>query len=127
MPDFTASRSSVHEERKYQVRLLGTGAANPVTEIGQGVVVTRTAVGVFRVAWPQHPGNFIRFGWAFGGVTSANLKGQTVTRGVPTLVAGQITIDLSLWSSAFAADELLATEYLDLEFVFSAVKIPFLS
>jgi len=120
---FNYSRSSVLEERKYQIRLLGTGAANPVTEVGQRVLVTRTAVGVFKVAFLDHPGTFIRFGWASGATVPGDVKGQTLTRGLPvTDAAGQLSISVSWWSSAFAADELLATEYLDLEFIFSALK-----
>jgi hypothetical protein len=122
---FSPSRSSINDERKYQIRILGTGAANPVTEIGQRVVVTRTAVGVFKVAFTEHPGTFVRFGWAFGAATPGDVKGQSCTRGVPvTDAAGQLSISVSTWSSAFAADELLATEYLDLEFIFSASKTP---
>lgn len=123
--NFSPSRSSVHEERKYQIRILGTGAANPVTEVGQRVTITRTAVGVFKVAFLDHPGTFVRFGWAGGALVPGDVKGQTLTRGVPvTDAAGQLSISVSWWSSAFAADELLANEYIDLEFIFAAKKDP---
>lgn len=122
---FNPSRTSVADERKYQIRLLGTGAANPVTQIGRGVVVTRTAVGVFKVAFTEHPGTFINYKWSFGATTPGDVKGQTCTRGIPvTDAAGQVSISVSTWSSAFAADELLATEFLDLEFKFAATTNP---
>jgi len=123
--DFSPSRSSIHDERKYQIRILGTGAANPVTQVGQRVTITRTAVGVFKVAFLDHPGTFVRFGWAFGATVPGDVKGQTCTRGATvTDAAGQLSISISTWSSAFAADELLATEFLDLEFVFAATLNP---
>jgi hypothetical protein len=122
--DFNPSKSSVHEERSYRIRLLGTGAANPVTEVGQGVVVTRTAVGVFKVTFNAHPGTFVNCNYMFGAATPSDVKGQTCTRGIPVITAGVFSMSFSTWSSAFAADELLATEYLDLTLTFAATLVP---
>lgn len=113
--------SSVPDERHIRVRLLGTGAADPTREIGQGVTITRTAVGVFKIVFNEGQGTFVGFSYAFGAATAADVKGQTCTRGTytnPTATAAGF-LSISVWSSTFAADELNATEYLDLDFVFS--------
>lgn len=119
------SQSSVPGERLYVLRLLGTGAADPTVEIGQGVTVTRTATGVYRVTFNEGPGTFVGIrGYTFGAATPADVKGQTLTRG--TLVAATATADayleLSVWSSTFAADNLQTTEYLDVTIAFSVVS-----
>ena len=123
--DMSQSKSSIHEERVHRIRLLGTGAANPTIEVGQRVTVTRTGVGVWRIDWLDHPGTFVNCGYMGGALVASDVKGQTLTRGVPvTSAAGVLSITFSWWSSAFAADELLANEYIDLSVVFAATKVP---
>jgi len=91
-------------------------------EIGQGVTVTRTAVGVFKIVFNEGQGTFVGMGAPmFGAATPGDVKGQTCTRGTytaPTATAAGF-LSISIWSSSFAADELQTTEYLDLDFVFS--------
>jgi hypothetical protein len=119
------SQSSVPSERLKVIRLLGTGAADPTVEIGQGVTVTRTASGVYKVVFNEGPGTFVGIrGYVFGGSTPGDVKGQTLTRS--TFTAPTATVDgfvsLSVWSSTFAADDLQATEYLDVTVAFSEVS-----
>jgi hypothetical protein len=114
--------SSVPDERHIRVRLLGTGAADPTREIGQGVTITRTASGVYKIVFNEGQGTFVGMGApAFGAATAADVKGHTCTRGTytsPTATAAGF-LSISVWNSSFAADDLQATEYLDLDFVFS--------
>jgi hypothetical protein len=114
--------SSVPDERHYRIRLLGTGAADPTVEVGQKVTVARTAAGVYKITFTDNPGNFIGMGAPmFGAATPADVKGQTCTRGTytaPTATASGF-ISVSVWSSTFSADDLQATEYLDLDIVFT--------
>jgi hypothetical protein len=121
----TPSLSSVPGERLYRIRLLGTGAADPTVEIGQGVTVTRTASGVYKVTFTDGPGTFVGIaGYVFGAATPGDVKGQTLTRStytVPTSTADGF-LSLSVWSSAFAADDLQTTEYLDVTIAFSVVS-----
>lgn len=125
MADFSPVKSSIHEERVHRIRILGTGAANPTVEVGQRVTVTRTGVGVWRVDWLDFPGTFVGSSYMGGALVAADVKGQTLTRGVPVVsAAGVLSIAFSWWSSAFAADELLANEYVDLSIVFAATKVP---
>lgn len=122
---FYPSASSVPGEKLYAIRLLGTGAADPTTEIGQGVTVTRTATGVYRITFNDGPGTFVGIrGYAFGAATPGDVKGQTLTRNTfvqPTSTADGY-LEVSVWSSTFAADNLQATEYLDITIAFSTVS-----
>lgn len=116
------SRSTIPDERLYVIRLLGTGAADPTVEIGVGVTVTWQATGVYRITFTKSPGTFIGTrGPMFGAATPGDVKGQTCTRDTwvaPTATASGY-LDISVWSSGFAADDLQATEYLDLTIAFS--------
>lgn len=125
MADFSQVKSSIHEERTHRIRILGTGAANPVIEVGQRVTITRTAAGVWRIDWLDHPGTFVGATYMGGALVSSDVKGQSLTRGVPvTSAAGVLSITFSWWSPTFVADELLATEYIDFTIVFAATKVP---
>jgi hypothetical protein len=111
-------------ERKYRCGVTGTGAAHPTKRYGDGIAVTRTAVGVLRFTFASHPGYFRGWEWGLGDSTPADVKGHTVTRGafVPATSSASAYIELSLWDSAFAADDLNATEELDVVFVFSEIS-----
>jgi hypothetical protein len=121
---FYESKTTIPKERHHHVRLLGTGASAPTREIGQGITVTRSGVGVYKLTFAENPGTFIRFGWGLGAATPGDVKGQTVTRDTFDTTAGVYSIEVALWSSAFAADDLQANEYMDLEFVFSEMASP---
>lgn len=117
--DFYPDRSSAREKRTYEMRLLGTGAANPTMDFGgQGVVVTRTGVGAFLAAFNHNPGKFDRWDPALGAAVPANLKQCSLVRGVWN--AATRTITFSLFDGAGAARELAANEYIDLAFIFQA-------
>ncbi len=120
--EFSPSRTSVHHERTYRIRLLGTGAADPTVELGQRVTVARQATGVYRITWAQGPGTFIGFACGLGAATPGDVKGQTVTR--DTYDTTNLQLDIALWSSTFAADDLQATEYMDLHIVFAETVNP---
>lgn len=118
---FSPSRTSVNNERVHQFRLLGTGAADPTIELApSGATVTRQATGVFRITMPSGSGTFVGVrGYMLGAATPGDVKGQTVTRDTytaPTATALGF-LDIALWSSTFAADDLQTTEYLDIAIV----------
>lgn len=120
---FAPSRTSVDDERLHEYRLLGTGAADPTVELGpSGGTVTRQASGVYRFTSPAGAGTFVGVrGYMLGAATPGDVKGHTVTRDtytVPTSTARGY-LDVSVWNSSFAADDLQATEYLDITLVFS--------
>ena len=120
---YSPGKTSLPDERIVRVRLLGTGAADPTVQVvGPRVTVTRTAAGVYKFVFNDGMGTFIGLGAPrFGAATPGDVKGQTCTRGAYTdataTAAGFISI--SVWSSTFAADDLQATEFLDLSFIFS--------
>jgi hypothetical protein len=115
------SKSSVLEERVYRLRLLGTGAADPTVEVGVGMTVTQTGVGVIKVAFNEAPGHFVNFHYGLGAATPSDVKGHTVTRDTYTAPTSSADgfIEFSVWNASEAADELQATEYLDLTIAFA--------
>lgn len=123
MGDFNRTVSNVHQEVTHRVRLLGTGSA-PTVEFGPNITVTRTAAGVYKLTWAEFPGTFINFGWGLGAATPSDVKGHTVTRDTFDTTSGVGSLEVSLWNSSFAADDLQATEYMDLTIVFAATGSP---
>ena len=120
---FANTKSSIPDERIVRVRILGTGAADPTVQIGQKVSVTHTATGVYKFTFNDNNGTFVGLAGAplFGATTPGDVKGQTCTRGAftdPTATAAGF-VSLSIWSSTFSADDLQATETLDVAFVFT--------
>lgn len=116
------TKTNVAGERLYQVRILGTGAANPTKEIGQGVTVTRTSEGLYRFSFNENPGTFVGIrGYCFGDTTPGDVKGHTLTRDTYVAPSGSTDgyIECNVWDSGFATDDLDATEYLDVTFAFS--------
>lgn len=115
-------RTDVDNEQVRQLRLLGTGAANPTVEFGREVTVVRQSAGLLRITFAS-PGTFIAIrGYVFGAATPGDVKGQTLTRKTYTAATSTAAgfLDVAIWSSTFAADDLQATEYLDLALVFTA-------
>lgn len=119
MPDYSTNRSSLHGEQIQRIRLAGAGAAAPTVEVGQRITVTRTGVGVYRITWSESPGVFAGLDGppAFGGTVAADTKGMTATHG--RYDATNRTLDISLWSSLFAARDLLATELMSINVIFT--------
>lgn len=117
--------SNLATDRRYLVGITGTGAADPTKRYGDGITVTRTAVGVFKFAFASHPGYFKGFACGLRATTPGDVKGHTVTGGDFTAATATASafISLSLWSSTFAADELNALEFLDVQFMFSELSI----
>jgi hypothetical protein len=122
--DFTPGKTSVHGERTHRIRLLGTGGSAPTIELGQRVTVTRVSTGLYRLTWAEGPGTFVGLAGApvFGAVTPGDVKGQTCTR--DTFDTANNQLDLAVWSSTFAADDLQTTEYLDIAVVFADTTAP---
>lgn len=117
--------SNVSTDRRYLCGLTGTGADHPTKRYGDGITVTRTAAGVFKFVFSSHPGYFKGFSYGLRATTPADVKGHTVTGGdftAATVSAGAF-VSLSLWSSTFAADELNALEFLDVQFIFSEMSV----
>lgn len=121
MAQFFQPLASEPEVRNHHVRLLGTGAAAPTKQIGQGIAVTRTALGVYKLTWTDNPGTFIGATHMLGAETPGDVKGHTLTR--DTYDATNFVLEVSLWDSVFAANDLAATEYIDLVVAFKATSV----
>ena len=113
------TKTNIAEERRYRARLLGANGADPTLEVGgEGFTVTRTGEGAYLATWSKNPGTFI--GWVppgFGAATPADLKGYTAVR--DTYDSATFSIAFVVYSSTFAAADLIAAQYMDLEFIFA--------
>ena len=119
------SKSNIPEERLHRVRILGTGAAAPTLQAGNGITVTRTSEGLIKFTFAKNPGTFVGFSANFGAATPADVKGHTATRDtmVNTTSSADAYIEVAMYDSVFAVDDLEANEYLDLTFVFAAQSV----
>lgn len=111
-------KSSEAGTYQLEVVLAGAGAAAPGKTRGNGIVVTRTGVGVYRLTVAEDLGPLLSVsGPVFGDTAApANVKGFTLTRGAYN-AAGRY-VEISVWNSAFAATDLAVNMTLDLTLKF---------
>lgn len=123
-PEFK-TKTNVPDERVYRVRLLGANGAAPTKEFGPGVTVTRTSEGIYKFSFDDNPGEFIGIGgYIFGDTTPDDVKNKTIKR--DTYTAPTSTADGHLEVHVFESgtlDDIEATEYLDISFVFAAQNV----
>jgi hypothetical protein len=124
---FYPPKTSIPDERTYRIRILGVNGDNPTEQIGQGVAVTRTGEGAYRITFAENPGTFI--GWAppgFGAATPADLAGYTAVRDTYVAPSGSTAgyLDFVVYNSSFAAADLIANQYADLAITFSTNSDP---
>lgn len=116
--DFSTTKTTIPDERKYRVRIEGVNGANPTKDLGAGVTVTRTGEGAYLVTWVANPGTFMGWQPGFGAATPADLKGYTVVR--DEYDASTKSMAFVVYDSSFAAADLIADQWLDLAIEFSA-------
>lgn len=102
---------------KHTVRMQGTGATAPSKEFGRGVTITRLGVGNYRLTWSDNPGNFIGFAEPGKQSTAAGALKQCTVDAIAWDATNR-RLDIQLWSSAGAARELAAAEWLTLTIAF---------
>lgn len=120
--DFSGGRSTVHNERVYRLRLLGTGAANPTVEVGQRVTVAWVSTGLYRLTWGEGPGTFIGWHYGLGAATTGDLKGYTAVRDTYDTTNHQL--DVAVYNSSFTLADLAANQYIDVAIVFAESSSP---
>lgn len=107
---FPVRSGNVPEFVEYQLRLLGTGAADPTVEVGGGgMTVTRTGSGAYRIAWAENPGTYVGGGVTVAAATPADVAGHTCI--ADTWDATNFRFDWTLYNAADAAHDLAANEY----------------
>lgn len=115
--------SSLMDDRRYVLGLTGTGAADATKRYGDNMSVARQGVGVHRVSFLSHPGALKAVSGMFRATAPAAVKGYTLTAGDYVAASGNTPgyIEVSIWNSAFAAADLAAAQFLELEFTFAEV------
>ena len=118
-------RTNVASERVYRCRLLGANGADPTKEFGPGLTVTRSSEGIYKFSFNENPGEFVGIGgYMLGDTTPADVKNKIVTRGAYTAPSG--STDGYVLCHVFESgtlDDIEATEYLDITFVFAAQNV----
>lgn len=112
------------DDRRYLLGLTGTGAADATKRYGDNMSVARQGVGVHRVSFLSHPGALKQVSpGSFRATAPAAVKGYTLTAGDYVAPVGNTPgyIEVSIWNSAFAAADLAAAQFLELEFTFAEV------
>jgi len=117
------TRSPTPERVSYDVRILGTGAADPTREVGAdaGVVVTRTGTGVYRFQFDHNPGKYL--GQEVSLIATAMgtaLLGFTFVFG--DWDATNLRIDATLGNASNAAADLAAAQRIALVFNFARTQ-----
>lgn len=113
MAQFWFKQGTPQRQTDYQVRLLGVGAGAPTKEEGDGITVTRTGAGVYRLTWADNPYQYLGVsGIAKIATTMSGLKNFDVTFGDYTASGTSYTLDFTLWNGAGAATDLAAAQRL---------------
>lgn len=115
--DFSPGTSSVHNERRYYIRLLGTGASVPTIEVGPGVTISRVSAGLNRLTWTPGPGTFIGFQSSLGAATTSDVKNFSVVRDTYDTTNHQL--DIALYNASGTITDLAANCYIDLIVTFT--------
>ena len=118
-------RSNVPSERVYRCRLLGVDGADPTKEFGPGMTVTRTSEGIYRFSFNDNPGEFVCVGgYVFGDTTPDGIKAKILVRDTYTAPSGSTDgyIECHVFDTG-TLDDIEATEYLDVSFVFAAQNV----
>jgi hypothetical protein len=123
---FYPPKTSIPDERTYRVRILGVNGADPTEQLGQGVAVTRTGEGAYRITWAKNPGTFVGWSCSFGAATPLDLAGYTAVRDTFTAQSGSTSayLDFVVYSDTPAAADLIADQYADIAVTFSTNSDP---
>lgn len=111
------AQANVPSPRYHHVRMVGTGAAAPTKQVGQGITITRTAVGVYRLTWAENPGIFVGLNDGLQAVTPGDIKNHSLVW--DTYDAATRSIEVTLWDAAAAAHDLAANEFIHAMIVFA--------
>lgn len=114
-------KSNVPESKKHSIRCVGGASAITKDGGGKGISVSRTGTGAYLLTWKDAPGAFIKWSANFGASTPANVAGHTAVRGVYDSSA--LTLAFVVYNSTFAAHDLAAAEYIDIEVEFSPTGV----
>jgi hypothetical protein len=98
------------------VTMVGTGASAPTKVFGKGVTITRTGAGDYRLTWSENPGNYVATLHTLRAATESDNKGHTLVMG--SYSTSNYTLDLTLWDSGFNAEDLEASEWIELVVLF---------
>lgn len=111
MAQFYPMRSVVQESTDYAIRLLGTGAANPTKQLGQGVVVTRGATaGLLNIKFAESPFQFLGGLWSFQASTPGDAAGWSLV--FDDFDTTTLTLPAQIYKADNTIADLLATQRL---------------
>jgi hypothetical protein len=111
-------RSNLSRLRHHYLRILGVNDNDPTLQVGPGMTCTQDAEGVYTVTWAEDPGTFVGWSPAFGADTPTALLGYTAVR--DTYDTSAFSLSFTIGSAANAAADLIAAQYLDVCFTFTA-------
>jgi hypothetical protein len=108
--------------KRVEVRLLGTGASVPTKQLGQGITVTRTGTGVYKLTFGESQGVWRgHTGVGFEATTPADLKTHSVVFGAYNTTTR--AIELTLYDASGNAHDLAALEFLNFTLRFKQTSV----
>jgi hypothetical protein len=114
-------RSAMPETVLVPVFVTGVNDANPTNTYAPGVTVTRTGEGVYRFTFAEVKGTFLGCWTQVAGTTVDDVKGYTAH---PTVWdATNKRVDITVYSAAQAAADIIATQYLYVLFTFRQIGV----
>lgn len=121
--NFNPTKTNVPNERLVRTGITGASTSNPTERVGGGVVVTRTAAGVYRYTFADNLGTFVGLAGApaLSAVTMSGVKGYSASGGAYVAPTGSTAgyIEVSVWDASNNAVDLTNVQYMDVTFVFA--------
>lgn len=97
------------------------GGSSAVTKVtGQGVAVSRTGTGAYLLTWAENPGSHLGNFYGLSATTPGDIAGHTVIFGAYDSSA--YTLAFVLYNASFAAHDLAALEWVDLDIRFKGTS-----
>lgn len=116
-------RGTQPELTAHIVRMVGTGASAPTKTYGDGITITRTSEGLYKLTWGSNPGTFLMWSASLGADTPSAVAGFTLSRDTYTRDAttGVCSMEFLLSEADNSVVDLQALQYIDLILWFRAV------
>jgi hypothetical protein len=123
---FYPPKDSIPDLRTYRIRILGANGTDPTEQLGQGVAITRTGEGAYKITFAENPGTFVGWSCNFGAATPGDLKGYTAVRDTFTAQSGATLgyLEFVVYDSTFTAADLITNQYADITVEFSTNTDP---
>ena len=105
----------------HPVSMEGTGASAPTKLYGNGVTITRTSEGLYKLTWASNPGTLVAWTSGLGAATPSALAGHTLSR--DTFDSSAYSVEILLSEADDSVVDLADNQFIDCVFWFKTTAV----